>query len=64
MASWPLGAASAVCGAAPWATRLRMLGRSPIHMGILHSRYEESFSSPRPRRFVRLMLLPINSYFS
>jgi hypothetical protein len=37
---------------------------SPIHMGIMHSRYEGSFSSPRPAGSFALMLLPIDSYFS
>ena len=55
----PLAAASAVCSATLGASRLRMLLRrwkmaSPIHMGIMRSRYEGSFSPTPSRRFVRL----------
>ena len=48
------------------ALRLRMFSRrwriaSPIHMGIMRSRYEGSFSATLSRRFVRLMLFPASS---
>jgi len=46
----PLGAASAVYGAAPWAFSAADAWKvaSPTHMGIMHLRYEGSFSLPRP----------------
>jgi hypothetical protein len=47
----PLGAASAVYGAAPWAFSAADAWKaaSPIHMGIMHLRYEGSFSLPVPQ---------------
>ena len=64
-----LGAATAVCGAAPWgfsaADAVAALEDGVANtQGIKRSRYEGSFSATPSRRFVRLMLLPIGGYFA
>ena len=68
MAPWaqdPLEAASAVCGAAPCASRLEMLGRWRANTHGDHALALRGVTLvTASRRFVRLMLLPIDSYFS
>ena len=70
MGTIPLGAASAVCGAARFggfsaADALAALEDGVAHKhGIMRSRYEGSFSPTSSRRFVRLMPSPIGGYFA
>jgi hypothetical protein len=54
----PHGAASAARSAAPWGFSAADARKvvAPMHMGIMQSRYQGSFSSAPSRRFVRLML--------
>ena len=51
MGARPLGAASAVYGAAPWAFSAADAWKvvSPIHMGIMRLHYEGSYCCPVPQ---------------